>query len=266
MFDNKEGLSKTMSQSSVEEVDAVSTEICSLHDYLITSYMKNEYEEGDVVSDAYLLTIKKFILDKVASYDLKYMNKDEFSNDAISDDDFLYICSQLLNSDTLNLLGFEKYNQEKIFDFSLIENVSNLCASQMESLFYLSQTPKEFEELYYAYVEEELSKVQDINDYMCIRFYSDMYLSSFITWCNYFYGYNKGKEGFGKWASGVWKRVKSAAKETWKEVKPIVTADAGGAVSGAVLGSAVGGIGAGPGAATGAAGASIAECVQQLAQ
>lgn len=129
---------------------------------------------------------------------------------------------------------------------------------------YDSETPEEFEKEYNDYVSDVLSNVTDMNNYMCIRFYTDMYMSSFVTWITYLYGENEKSTT----VALAWKYVKSMlnehGKEIWKEVKPIVAVDAGGAVGGAMLGSCVGGVGAVPGAVTTGAATSAGECVRKL--
>lgn len=248
-----------------EEIDQISQEITTFHNDVINHFLSEMYKPNDVLDEAYILNLKKMILEQANNYEFKYLNKEYFNDNLIKDNDFLFICG---NDNGFNFSELDKYNEKGLYDVKMIESLSNECALKLQSLLYDSETTEEFEMQYNTYVSEVLSKVTDKNNYMCIRFYADMYMSSFITWSNYLYGGNeKGAKG-SRLVGMAWKylknNLKEHGKEIWNQVGDVVAADAGGAVLGAMGGVYVGGIGAGPGAAIGATGNSACECVRRI--
>lgn len=233
-----------------EEIDQISQEIASFHNDVINHFLSEMYKPNDVFDEAYALKVKEMIIEQANNYEFKYLNKEYFKDDFMNDKDFLYIC--MGNDDGFNFSKLDKYNEKGLYDIKMIESLSNECTLKLQSLLYDSETPEEFEMQYNAYVAEVLSKVSDKNNYMCIRFFSDMYMSSFITWSTYLYGGNE-KGAFG----AAWKYLKANSAtldKVWNEVKDVVYVDAGGAVGGALVGGLAG-------AAKGAASSSAGACV-----
>lgn len=249
-----------------EEIDLMSQEIASFHNDAINYFLSEMYKPNDVLDKAYMLNLKKEMLEQANNYEFKYLNKEYIKDDLINDEDFLYIC--MGNENGFNFSKLDKYNEQGLYDIKMIESLSNECVLKLQSLLYDSETPEEFEMQYNTYVSEVLSKVTDKNNYMCIRFYADMYMSSFITWSNYLYGGNeevtKGSRLLGSAWTYLKKGLKEHGKEIWNEVGDVVAIDAGGAVTGAMAGSAIGGVGAGPGAVVTGASCSAGECVRRI--
>ena len=107
-------------------------------------------------------------------------------------------------------------------------------------ILYDTESFESLREMYSASVKEILSHVKTTDEYMYIRIFADMYLSSFEYITEYLLSKNPSK---GK----LWDTI----KEAWNIAKPIVGADVGGAVTGAMAGTV-----SGPGiVATGMAGA-----------
>ncbi|MDR2836388.1 MAG: hypothetical protein LBV69_09425 [Bacteroidales bacterium] len=139
----------------------------------------------------------------------------------------------------------------KINDYLLISSKCKIIDKKAYDLFLVSNSLEEYKEKYFVFVKEELSTVTTINEYMSLRFFADVYMSSFESWGEYLYS-NGSK------ALSWWEKTKQFAKDAWAELKPTVMADVGGAAGGALVGAAVGGIGAIPGAAGGAVCTSVA--------
>ncbi len=251
-------------EHSYEQINLLSEEVSEFHNNVINYFLRELYKPTDVMNEEYLLNLRQMILDQAGNYDFKYMNKNDFNDELIEDDEFLLCCFNAMQYDTLNLSSLSHYNEDCLFDFSLIEKKSNRCALELESLFYDSESPEEFESKYNAYIEEALGQVTDKYNYMCIRFYADMYMSSFITWSNYLFGESNQAKKPNGWLNKTWDKAKAKAKKFWKDVKPIVAADAGGAVTGAMIGSVGGLPGAGAGAVKVGCATSAGQAVQNL--
>lgn len=243
--------------------------MCGFHDYFIDYFYNNVYNKNLKCDSETLLYIKDLAIEKNQDYSFEYMNKEDFMQD-IDNDTFLNVCFDAMKYENLNLLSLKNTYGDKLdMDFSMIEKEASQCIDYLENLFYNADTPEEMENKYNEYINSKLSGLKTKMEYISLKFYTDMYLSSFTTWCNILYGggekmftlKKKDKKG---WLSSAWSSVKQAAKETWKEVKPVVAADAKGAVKGAIVGACAGGVGAGPGAAYGAAGSSAGKCVEQI--
>ena len=146
--------------------------------------------------------------------------------------------------------------------------ISDLCVSinnEIKNLIEASETFENFEMSYNNFIQERLLFFREnslIEEYYYAKLYSDVYLSSIDYISYYLCGESKGPR---------WDKFKSKLNEVWEEVKPIVAADAGGAVAGAItgaaagaaVGAAAGGVGAGPGALMGAkTGAVVGGCAQ----
>ncbi len=249
--------------SSTKDIDAMSEEITDFHDYFIHFFWDNIYKESMTCDADFILAMRDIVTDKAKAYPFVYIDKSGFEKDD-DDDSFVNLCFDAMKGDTLDLSREEMLYGDKVdVNFALVEREANQAAAHLENLFYTSSTPEEMEVAYENYVEKRLDNMKTQQDYLCLRFYTDMYLSSFTTWCNILYGQNDGTKKSNWWKS-AWDKAKQTAKDVWKEVKPVVKADAEGAVGGAVVGMAAGGVGAGPGAVGGAAGSSIGKCVGNI--
>ncbi len=162
-----------------------------------------------------------------------------------------------------------RYNANFPANFELIDDFINCADKSLYESLEEKNTFEDFYDSYYAKIAERVNAADNNYDYLCMRIYSDMLISSFQTWCNYLYSedmdnvLDKTKPN-PKDNRSWWQKIKDTAKEVWKVVKPIVACDAGGAVAGAAAGAAAGGVGAGPGAAVGAIGASAGKCVEEI--
>lgn len=92
------------------------------------------------------------------------------------------------------------------------------------------------------------------DEYFYAKLFSEVYLSSINYLSSYLYGQDKGPR---------WEKFKGMLKEAWEITRPIVAADAGGAVVGAMVG-----VTSGPGIVVSgmasACGTSAGYCVQEL--
>lgn len=251
--------------SSTKDIDAMSEEIADFHDYFIHLFWDSIYKEGMTCDADLILAMRDIVNDKAKSYPFVFIDKNGFGK-YDDDDSFVDLCFDGMKGDTLNLSYVESLYGDKVdVNFALVEREANQAVAHLENLFYTSSTPEEMEAAYENYVEKRLGNMKTQQDYLCLRFYTDMYLSSFTTWCNILYGQNDGTKKSNWWKS-VWDKAKQTAKDVWKEVKPIVKADAKGAVTGAMVGLAGGAAGVGGGAVTGACVDSAGKCIDNISQ
>lgn len=251
--------------SSTKDIDAMSEEIADFHDYFIHLFWDSIYKEGMTCDADLILAIRDIVNDKAKTYPFVYIDKSEFEKDE-DDKSFVNLCFDAMKGDTLDLSYVENLYGDKVdVNFALVEREANQAAAHLENLFYTSSTPEEMEAAYENYVEKRLGNMKTQQDYLCLRFYTDMYLSSFTTWCNILYGQNDGTKK-SNWRKSAWDKAKQTAKDVWKEVKPIVKADAKGAVTGAMVGLAGGAAGVGGGAVTGACVDSAGKCIDNISR
>ena len=251
--------------SSTKDIDAMSEEIADFHDYFIHLFWDSIYKDGMTCDADFILAMRDIVNDKAKSYPFVFIDKNGFGK-YDDDDSFVDLCFDGMKGDTLNLSYVESLYGDKVdVNFALVEREANQAAAHLENLFYTSSTPEEMEAAYENYVEKRLGNMKTQQDYLCLRFYTDMYLSSFTTWCNILYGQNDGTKKSNWWKS-AWDKAKQTAKDVWKEVKPIVKADAKGAVTGAMVGLAGGAAGVGGGAVTVACVDSAGKCIDNILQ
>ena len=251
--------------SSTKDIDAMSEEIADFHDYFIHLFWDSIYKEGMTCDADFILAMRDIVNDKAKSYPFVFIDKNGFGK-YYDDDSFVDLCFDAMKGDTLDLSYVENLYGDKVdVNFALVEREANQAAAHLENLFYTSSTPEEMEAAYENYVEKRLGNMKTQQDYLCLRFYTDMYLSSFTTWCNILYGQNDGTKKSNWWKS-AWDKAKQTAKDVWKEVKPIVKADAKGAVTGAMVGLAGGAAGVGGGAVTGACVDSAGKCIDNISR
>lgn len=250
--------------SSTDDIDAMSEEITDFHDYFIHFFWDNIYKEGMTCDADFILAMRDIVTDKAKAYPFVYIDKSGFEKDD-DDDSFVNLCFDAMKGDTLDLSREEMLYGDKVdVNFALVEKEANQAAAHLENLFYTSSTSEKMEVAYERYVKQRLGNMKTQQDYLCLRFYTDMYLSSFITWCNILYGQDGSAAKESNWWSSTWKEVKQTAKEVWNEVKPIVNSDAKGAVKGAIKGLVGGVSGVGTGALKGACTSSAGQCVKNI--
>jgi len=251
---------------TTEKVNNYSSDICGFHDYSVTYLWDRLQGSLPLCDSVFLLQVRAIVGDLSLEYSFEFIERGGFLN-SWDNSFFVNMCMDAMQTDTLDLsLERSLYERQFDIDCSLIERKANEAVLVLEDLFYNSNTPDEMEIAYKRYVNGLLVNVGNSYEYMCIKFYTDMYLSSFTTWCNILNG-DRSKVSLKKkesWLAGAWRKVKTKAKETWKELKPVVSADAEGAVAGAMAGACVGGVGAGPGAASGAVATSTGKAVGML--
>ncbi len=251
--------------ASNSEIDNISEEVATFHDYLINYFWNDIFEKDMRCNSDLILKMRDLIVEKAKTYPFAYISKDEFEKE-IDNDTFVELCFDAMKYDTLNLSYMAKLYGDKLdMDFASVEKEANQIAIHLENLFYTSATPEEMEKAYESYVVRRLGFMKTEEEYLVLRFYADMYLSSFTTWCNILYGdENIEVKKKTSWLASAWNKAKQTAKAVWKEVKPVVKADAGGAAGGAIVGAAGGVAGAATGAATGAAASSIGKCIENM--
>lgn len=232
-----------------DEIDSLSIMVANFHTYIIDKYLNEIYSNRDTLNQEYYDMINRFIQEEM---------KNKVIIDSIDENIFDYYRIRQIISITNNGYDFS------VLDINNIEInyilISTKCKKIEDNTLILLQQSITFEDFrinYYAFINQELNQMlKNTTEYMCIRLFAETYLSSFECWAKYLYNDSK---------AGWWDNTKKYLKSAWEnELKPMVKADAGGAVGGALVGAAVGGVGAGPGAITGACGASIIQGFTQL--
>lgn len=250
--------------SSTKDIDAMSEEIADFHDYFIHLFWDSIYKEGMTCDADFILAMRDIVTDKAKAYPFVYIDKSGFEKDD-DDDSFVNLCFDAMKGDTLDLSREEMLYGDKVdVNFALVEREANLAVAYLENLFYTSSTPEEMEASYERYVKQRLGNMKTQQDYLCLRFYTDVYLSSFTTWCNILYGQDGNAAKESNWWSSTWKEIKQTAKEVWNDVKPVVKSDAKGAVKGAIKGVLGGVAGVGTGALKGACTSSAGQCIKDI--
>lgn len=227
------------------EVDDISAEVAEVHNVIINDFMKTMYKQGDVFDETYLDNIYAFTLKELGSMELKYIDVKYLQKPNFQD-----IINGIQIDDIQTFL--DRASFEVNCDKELVASQCNDIQNHFEELFYKFAEDKEYSidnvrADYQDYVRQTIAG-NNINDYLCVKVFSDMYLSSFQTWFIYFNPANNTKG-----LSEYWNSAKAAAKQFYHDAKPVAKADAAGAALGALGGVAVGGVGAGPGAIGGGA-------------
>ncbi|MDR2979847.1 MAG: glycine zipper family protein [Bacteroidales bacterium] len=264
---DEEGLTPIQSRSKelkeFEEIDKISSEMADFHTYVMKKFLEEERFGNNVLDQNAVDEIVNFIKKEMSNYDFKYI---EINQESIH---FLEIMD-IKNIEAI--ISFSKNN----YDFSKVElNLSYAKPSELKdyiatlntilieekckkiednmlNLIGKSETFQEFKLYYLKFIENELVNVQTKNEYTYIRYFADISLSS-IEYITEFLCENNSKGKFG-----------DMLKEGWNIAKPIVAADAGGAVIGAMAGAIGSGPGIVAGGMTGAIGSSAGYCIGNL--
>jgi hypothetical protein len=238
----------------IEDIDKISSEMADFHTFTMRKFLTEIYSEKDILDDNSVEKIVNFIKQEMRDYDFKYiqlnednLNFSEFLNlknikTMISLSENGYDLSGLLNLDLPSAQSSELKTYLASLNTVAIQTKLNNIELNVPEIIGKSEDFEEFKSSYLKFVENELVDVQTHDEYMYIRIFADTYLSSFEYVTEFlFQGNSKGK---------FWDTV----KEAWNQAKPIVAADASGAVMGAMLGV----IGTGPGIVVGGMGGACA--------
>jgi len=221
-------------QFQLNELDSISFNgiLNSIHEYTL-DYSFNEIVLPESSSEMVSSTITFDFYKKV-----NYFSTNSYSFNSLSNSS--YLPATLQSIDLTRLSDF----------FSSIDK--NVC-----NIIEESQSFEDFTVLYANFVQVTLHQLKADGlkeDYFYAKLFSDVYVSSLDYIANYLCDQSKGPR---------WDRFKGMLKEAWEIARPIVAADAGGAVVGAMAGSV-----SGPGLVAtgmaGACGASAGKCVENL--
>lgn len=94
-FQNQNEVQNIKKDYTYEQIDLISQEISLFHNHVINHFLREIYKPGDVLNDDYILNLKQMIFDQVNNYEFKYLNKDDFKNELVNDEDF-YILVMML--------------------------------------------------------------------------------------------------------------------------------------------------------------------------
>ncbi|MDR1113271.1 MAG: hypothetical protein LBL18_05905 [Bacteroidales bacterium] len=221
------GNSKSAVVDSKQQINNLSKEVAEIHDYVIQAYLADLYKSTDIFDEKYMNTVNPFIKASIQNYPFKYAKIEDFNDYTLQ-----FFTYQDIRNILSNGYNYSKYIKfESKADLSVIEKKCSIIEKKFQELFYVSSTLQEFETEYYAFVEKEIGSINNLDTYASIRFFADMYMSSFKTWCTYIYSGNEK-------SSGWWDKVKKTAASVWNEIRPVVVADAAGAAVGALAGCA----------------------------
>jgi hypothetical protein len=222
-----------------EDIDRISSEIADFHTFAMKKFLVEVYSEKDILDNNSVAKIVNFIEKEMRGYDYKYIQLDKDNLDF----------SEILSLENIEtMISFSKNN----YDFSKLQlKLSNTQSSELEkylatlntnviqmkcnnidskvpAIIKESEDFEEFKLKYLNFVEKQLADVKTKDEYLYIRFFADVYLSSVEYVTEFLFNDNaKGK---------FWEMV----KEGWNIAKPIVAADAEGAVGGAMVGMVTG--------------------------
>ena len=253
------------------EIDKISAEIGEFHTYAMTKFIDEVSSSKDIVivDQNYINKLTLFFEKEMLNYDFKHLKLDDYPSnfsDIYDYSTYQKICSTIKKGYDFSVFSsIENTSNTKATvmlatssrivtpNYILIEKKCKNIENKMESLVTINNTFKEVQTAYLKFITEELKDVTNINDYTYLRYYADVYISSFEYWVDYY-----SKNGAKGWL-----------RDTWNKVKEGVAVDAGGAVAGgiygaytgAAAGSVVGGVGAAPGVVAGmASGAVVGAC------
>jgi len=257
------------------EIDKVSADIADFHTYAMTKILNEVHLYEDIEGQNCIEKLNNFIEEEMLNYDFKYLNFDAGTAHFPNTYDYaMYqkICSTIEKgydfsafstientpiSNAKNMViampavtfSMATVNNRVVApNYNLIDRKCQNIENKMSSLVTMYDDFGQLKTAYLKYVAEELKDVTTTNDYVYLRNYADVFISSFEYWIDYYKNGTKGK-----------------FKDIWNKVKEGVIVDAtgavvfgvAGAVGGAVVGSMAGGVGAGPGAAAGVVGGAI---------
>ena len=253
------------------EIDKVSSDIADFHTYAMTKILNNPHLYEDAESKNSIDKLNDFIIKEMLNYDFKYLKIEanttpssyifdysaykEIASIVEKGYDFSKISNAVNTTNSKSISAAARTNTELVVvnntvptpSYNLIERKCQNIENKMSSLVTIYNDFGQLQTAYLKFVAEELKDVTFINDYTYLRYYADVYISSFEYWVNYYSG-TKGKLG------DIWNKVKVGVGV---DAAGAIGGAIGGAVGGAVVGSLAGGVGAGPGAAVGAVGGAI---------
>jgi hypothetical protein len=180
-----------------------------------------------------------FLKKEMRNYDFKYVQLDKDNLDFsefLSLENIKTMISASENGYDLSMLHLSLPNAQAsdlkaylaTLNTKVIQTKCNNIDIKVPEIIQEAENFEEFKLNYLKFIEKELADVQTNDEYMYIRFFADVYLSS----CEYVTEFLFNSNSKGKF----WEMV----KEAWEIAKPICAADAGGAVMGAMAGVAGG--------------------------
>jgi hypothetical protein len=222
---------------------------------IINAFLKDMYQQGDTFNEEYANDFYELLVSKLNSTEVSYIDLSNLEEVIPSYETIMEWNEQDFGEKIHNIEG-----TEELFDLNLIQSQSISIENYFEGLINRFADEEDFsiddfQNTFYEDVENLVAS-DEINDYFAIKVFTDVYFSSFETWVQ-----NLEERRSPQKEASWWDNFKTKAKEVWAEVKPIVKADAEGAVTGAMV-AAVAGPGAG--AVAGGCGASAGKAVSNL--
>ncbi len=254
----------SLNELTINEIDAMATEIASFHSETMYDFLQNQCLSITVVNKSAYEEIIDYVAEKIRTQDFATVSiVDETIDDITQEMTWDLFCgaSNVINTDfDFTLLTELNDNIGAVvenIDVSLLENNCKKVDNQAYSIIEQSSSFEDFTSRMSSLIKDSLETLSSNNkkdEYFYSKLFVDVYMSSIDYITQYLYGDQKGPR---------WDKFKSVAKQVWNDVRPIVAADAEGAVTGAMIGAATG-PGVAAGAMAGGCGQSAGYCVGKL--
>lgn len=211
--------SSSEKQISFAEIDAISSEVADFHGYAIKAFLNDMYKTTDVLDEEYTRKLNDFVCAFAQQYKWKHLNSKLF-----------YQANIPLSHAELKQIIDDSNHDKMPKTSSTVSIKCRYIESKAKELFETSVSLQRFKIDFAQFVETELSDVTDTCEYFEIRIFADVFVNSLETWGEYMYGDIAKNACESSW----WNKIKSTASDVWNNIKPVVAADANGAVVGAM--------------------------------
>lgn len=221
---------KNLQDLNFDMIDDYSDDISNFHYYFMDKYIRNLNHTNNA-------PLNSLLKDELSKFDFKNIhitNETYYYIDNYTNDNINKLINELVSKNfSFNTLMID-YNLANI-DTTLLSLILKEIDANFMNILTQSTSEYDFMNTYKKFVTNKLSTLREPQkkfEYICAKFFADIYLSSFDYVTEYYFSTDsKGKK---------WENFKGMVKEAWNNVKPIVYADAAGAVIGAIEGAAAG--------------------------
>ncbi len=236
-YDEPLGRKSVGNGMSIDEINQLSKEIADFHDVCIRALLNNYGTNHtiDMMNQDFYNEILAFCTAQLSAYPSLNLYEPVFMDyDIFMDASNMNLRSAL---DFILSLEYECPPAPNCINTMGIEQRCNHIVGNTQSLIINANTYEEFLESYNQMVAGVIFPEEDIYNYICVRFFADIFMSSCITWASL--GYETMSYDAKSRKTWSWANVKANAARAWNDIKPIASADAEGAVEGAASTMAV---------------------------
>ena len=242
ILNNKSLHNQYINNYTTEEIDLIVSEMATFHQTYMVGFLDSicptiDSEDSLSSFNLIMISIQQTMLDyNFQEIDIPISNYVESNSNIISlplindvalfwqnnfDFAFLQNNSELIQHLDMSEIGF-------IADFFRIIDLNVLPMIEKSDSF------EDFRNSFSSFIQSNLSDCLVFSSkemYFYAKLYAEIYLSSIDYFTNFMYEQDKGPR---------WEKFKGTLKEAWEITRPIVTADAVGAVFGAMAGTITG--------------------------